>query len=92
VAHAVPQQSPDSFEQVIAGHVAKLVVYLLEIVQIDEEHGPGGAVAGSSINLLRQCLFEMPSVKQAGKEIVVYEKLEASRQLPTLGYVLNLCD
>jgi hypothetical protein len=45
VAHAVPQQSPDSFEQVIAGHVAKPVVHLLEVVQINKTPAEIGAEA-----------------------------------------------
>ena len=72
--------------------MAEGVVDVLEVVEIDEKHGSGSAVARHSLGLLRELLLEVPPVEQTGQEIVIDEVFEAARQLLPLGDVLHLRD
>ena len=48
LANGMPQRTSDGLEQIIACLMAEPVVDLLEVVQIDQEHGAGGSVPRQS--------------------------------------------
>jgi hypothetical protein len=81
-----------ALEKVVARHVAEGVVDLLEVVQVDHQHRARGAVARHPLGLPGRLLLETAPVGEPGQEVVVDEVLEALRQLPPLGDVLDLGD
>ena len=92
LADAMLHGARHAFEQVVARHVAEGVVDVLEIVQVDHEHGARGAVPRHPLGLTGQFLLETAPVGEPGQEVVVDQVLEALRQLPPLGDVLDLGD
>ena len=88
----MPQRARHALEEVVARLVAEGVVDVLEVVQVDHEHGARGAVARHPLGLPGQLLLETPPVEEPGQEIVIDQVLEALRQLLALGDVLDLRD
>jgi hypothetical protein len=72
--------------------VAELVIDRLEVIQIEQQHGPATAIAGRGLGLLRQRLLEAPAVEQRRQKIVIDEMLQTPFQLLTLADVLHLRD
>ena len=63
------RDTPDRSEEFIAHRVAVLVVDLLEVVDVDEQQGERGLVAGRVLELATQLLLERPVVAQAGQAV-----------------------
>jgi hypothetical protein len=87
---AMSHRAGHALEKVVARLVAEGVVDVLEVVQVDHEHGAGGAVARHPLGLPGQLLLETAPVDEPGQEVVIGQVLEALRQLPAVGDVLNL--
>jgi len=85
-----PHRGRHALEKVVARLVAEGVVDVLEVVQIDHQHGAGGAVARHPLGLPGQLLVEMAPVGEPGQEVVIDKEPEALRQLLSLGDALNL--
>ena len=92
LAQALPQQPGDALEYVVAYPVAEGVVDVLEIIEVDEQHGPGGAIPSRALGLPGQFVLEVTSIEQAGEKIMVHHVFEAAREFLALGNVLDLSD
>ena len=62
VAQSLPQEPRHSLEHIVASFVAEGVVDILEVVEIDDQYRSRSPVAGRSLGLLRELLFEVPPV------------------------------
>ena len=72
--------------------MAKSIVDVLEVIEIDDQHGSGSSVPRGPFDFPSQLPLEPPPIVEAGQEIVVDEILELSRPLLALGDVLHLID
>ncbi len=78
-AHAGAQARGDHLEQAVAHVVAEPVVHLLEVVEVDEQHGGGLVVAPRVRHGFARALLEHGAVRQPGERVVVREELQAPR-------------
>ena len=92
LADPAPKRRGDRLEQVVARFVAEPVVDGLEMIQIEQQHGPAAAIAGRRLGLLGQRLLEAPAVEQRRQKIVIDEVLQTPLELLALGDVLDLRD
>lgn len=72
VTHAKTGEQPvcHTFQDRVAGLVSKLVVYLLEIIQIDEEHAYLIVLPARLGHGLLESIHHQGSVRQSGKWVV----------------------
>src|SRR5687767_6568248 len=71
VAHAVAQPSGGNIQNTIADQVAVRVVYLLEVVEIDEQDRERPVTRMASIHPRGQSRQQEGPIRQAGKRVAV---------------------
>ena len=64
LAHAHPQQRGDAAKQVVAGAVAERVVDVLEVVEVEHQHGAAAAVAPHLGDPLVELVLEPAAVER----------------------------
>ena len=92
LAKALAEQSGHALQDVIPRPVPERVVHVLEVVEVDEHHRPGGFVSRRSFGLAGQFLLEMAAVEEPGEEVVVDDVFQVLRHFLALGDVLHLRD
>ncbi len=87
VAHRAAQDAADGDQQLVAGVVAEAVVDLLEVVEVEQQHRAGRAVASAALEVSLELGVEATPVGQAGEHVVVDEVRQPVLVAPTLGDV-----
>jgi hypothetical protein len=63
-------------QDLVADRVAQRVVDLLEVVEVEDQHRPAGAVAAGEVHLLAHGLEEAPAVEDPRQDVVVGEEAQ----------------
>ena len=82
LTHALLQQPGNPLQEIVARFVAEAIVDVLEVIEIDDEHGSWGSIPRRSFNFPRQLPLEPPPVVEPGQEIVIDEILELLAPAP----------
>jgi len=92
IAHRLFEALAHVAQQLIAGGVAKGIIDVLEIVEIEQRHGRQPPVAVRLDHGLLQAVVEDVAIGQDGKRIVMHQKVQALLGLLALGNVARYAE